>query len=384
MNQLSLDTTQIELPPPVFDEEKRGNIIRKKRFRLRDVAGQILKDWRVHACGKKPIGNDVAIVVGVDRGAYTAGVETCGSVWACPVCAGKVAERRRADIEAVMKAHRAAGGDIWMMTLTVPHNEFQAAGMLRKVVSKAWTKMVSGNPWKRKRAQFGLDFIKALEATRGASGWHPHMHIALLTDSLTTAEKIHLKAWLFHRWSVIVRRLGLLAPSRRAFDFQKAENVNAVGDYIGKWGADCELAKATTKISKKGGRSPWQLLADAGEGDTKALFLFREYAHAFKGARHLTWSRGLRERYLEEPELSDVELAMQDSPYAGDTAIGLLRRDLWFRILKNKLVPDLLDVAEEEGWSGVLRFLRGNHLALPENCFGGDPNAIENRISNPM
>jgi len=210
-------------------------------------------------------------------------------------------------------------------------------------------------------------WVRALEVTHGVNGWHPHLHVALLTKALTDAERVHLRAWLFWRWRSTVERAGLGTVSRRAFLVERAEKAIQAGEYVAKWGADSEIAKAVCKVARGASRSPWQLLKDAEAGDGRAAFLFREYAGAFKGARHLTWSKGLRERYIAEPELSDEDIARADAPHWGDAVIGELRRSIYQRVAHAGALADVLQAAEADGWPGVLRCLRGKGLALPEN-----------------
>ena len=61
------------------------------------------------------------------------GLQTCGSVWVCPVCGAKVVERRRGEIQQAMAMHRACGGEVHLLTLTVPHTRFDALeGLLER------------------------------------------------------------------------------------------------------------------------------------------------------------------------------------------------------------------------------------------------------------
>lgn len=57
--------------------------------------------------------------------AFFQGVETCGSVWHCPVCAPKIAEKRRVEVGQAIERHFADGGMAIMVTLTIPHHVYQ-------------------------------------------------------------------------------------------------------------------------------------------------------------------------------------------------------------------------------------------------------------------
>ncbi len=305
-----------------------------------------------------------------DNGGYVAGVETCGSVWVCPVCAAKISEGRRKDVAECLDAHVMTAGNVFMGLFTIPHHYEESCAALRDTVSGAWSKFIAGKAWKDARRRFGITgYIRALEVTHGKNGWHPHIHTLFLTRHLASFEVELLRIWLAERWATIVKRIsGKTVNVNAGFGFQKACSISAAGDYVAKWGVDSEIAKAGQKVSRKGGRSPWQLLADAQDGDHAARMAFREYGLAMKGARHLTWSNGLRALYLETPEKDDFELAKMDAPFKGDEVVGVLRRHHWFKVYSMGLVPDVISAAEQSGWSGVLQLLRAHKLALPEGA----------------
>lgn len=367
---------QVKLPP-LPDEtpepaEKRREL-RSLRYALRDMAGRILagsESARVGKCGHKLVGPQAVVCVG-KGGGYVAGVETCGSVWACPVCQAKICEGRRKDVAECLTRHVEDGGDVFMSLFTIPHRYSETCADLKDVVRAAWKKMIAGAPWARARARYGIvGYIRALEVTHGGNGWHPHLHCLLLTRELSEVEEAELRIWLGSRWASIIERMtGKRVNLREGFGFQRACSISQAGDYVAKWGADSEIAKANAKISKKGGRSPLQLLSDARDGDHRARMLFREYAISFKGTRHLTWSRGLRDLYVMEPELTDEELARQDAPHNGDKQVIAFRRFIWFKMVVAGVVPEILSAAEEAGKAGVLTLLRAKGLALPEAAF---------------
>jgi hypothetical protein len=338
---------------------------------LRDQAGRIMQTERVASCGHKLVGPQATICVG-RQGGYVAGVETCGSVWMCPVCAAKIAEGRRDEVARCLDAHVGGGGNVYMALFTIPHKAAESVGELRGDVTKAWSKFIAGNPWKRARERYGIvGYIRALEITHGGNGWHPHLHTLFLTRKLTDDEAAGLRVWIGERWaSVIERMTGKEVNLAVGFGFKEACSASAAGDYVAKWGVDSEIAKAGRKVSRKGGRSPWQLLADARDGDVRARWLFKDYAAAMKGARHLTWSVGLRDLYLDEPELSDEELARMDEPNNGDAQIIVFRKMVWWRLVRAAVVADVLTAAEEGGRAGVLAFLRERNLILPAGLLG--------------
>lgn len=368
---------QVEFHPPTSGAEPEAPLLDPKKFRfaLQSMAGRILGDRypRIGRCCRHLVGSQAAIVIG-DNGAYMGGVETCGSVWSCPVCAGKIAEGRRQEVERCLDAHDQTGGDVFMAAFTMPHQYADSCSELRAMVSGTWKKLIAGKAWVNAKQRWGvIGLIRALEVTHGKNGWHPHLHVLFLTSHLSDDQQAEFHFWLRDRWIALLEKntdqvrddKTRAAMFTRAVDFRKADNTKTAGGYVAKWGVDSELTKANVKFSKKGGRSPWQLIADAMNGDHHARMLFREYALGFKGARQLTWSKGLRDVYNIEPELSDYELAKRDAFQNGDAVIGVLRRGLWVRVVTRNLLADVLTAAEIAGWSGVLKLLRDNALALP-------------------
>lgn len=310
----------------------------------------------------------VAGIVAGDHGAYVAGVETCGSVWSCTVCAGKIAEGRRKEVNLILSAHDRLGGHVFMCAFTIPHLYSESCHALRRIVAGTWQKMMAGKAWKKAQVRFGVvGFIRALEVTHGKNGWHPHLHVLMFTKSLTPYQQFALRLWLRDRWiSILKRTTNKNASTRFAMDFRQAEGLRNAGDYVCKWGVDSEITKANVKFSKKGGRSPWQILSDAHDGDHASRMQFREYAYSFKGARQLTSSHGLKSFYNVRAEISDYDLAKSGVPHFGDVVIGTIRRGLWIKLSTKKLIPDLLSSAEADGWDGVLSFLQVQNLVAKE------------------
>ena len=103
--------------------------------------------------------------------AHYKGLQTCGSVWHCPVCAAKISERRRAELMAAIATWKAQGGSVLFLTLTNSHDrKDRLADLLegqRKALKRFWNDRASRQLWE------GLGVagsIKATEVTHGASG----------------------------------------------------------------------------------------------------------------------------------------------------------------------------------------------------------------------
>jgi integrase len=65
------------------------------------------------------------------RTAGYSGLASCGSVWACPQCAAKIATRRADELSKVMRAVDEAGGSAFLLTLTMRHERGDRLGLTR-------------------------------------------------------------------------------------------------------------------------------------------------------------------------------------------------------------------------------------------------------------
>lgn len=348
-------------PPPSETETQTLN--KHRRHRMRRTAGRILKQERVAKCGRAAIGQAVTVHA-ADTGHHFGSVETCGSVWTCPVCAAKITEHRRVEIDAVLQAHHAAGGVAYMMTLTIPHVRLDSCSSLLETVRNVWRWVKTGAPWQRAKAKAGyMGDVRALEVTHGQNGWHPHLHILVFLAPGTTDEAAEeLGFWFFKRWSRGVEKRGHPPCSPDAFTFREVDEAEGAAAYLGKWGAAMELTKAHTKRSKSGGRTPWQLLDDCRRGNRRDVALFSQYARAFKGARQLTWAGNIRDRYCEEPELSDQEAATP--PALPETQNATIHRPLFKEINRKNLQSHVLVAADQGGISAVADLLKERGIAV--------------------
>lgn len=355
--------TQTELPP----QADLRDTARQERHSLRRLAGEILDNPRLQACGTKPTGPAVEIWR-EGGGAHFRGLETCGGIWTCPVCSHKISNRRATEVQELADAHERAGGAVYMATFTLRHHKFNRCRMLRDTVAVAWQRMQAGAPWARLKNRYGVQHtVRALEVTHGRNGWHPHIHVLLLTSGeLDSTETEMMRLDLYERWANKIKALGG-STEGGAFDLRRASSGAEAAAYVAKWGAGHEIAKGAQKDAA--GRSVWNLLK-ASEHSDDAARLFREFAKAFFRARHLTYSKGSREAYGLRYAATDDELALEGE-CQGETIdketgevltaesgrVAVIDFGTWRRVCFKGLTGVLLDAAAEGGSEGVTRFL---------------------------
>ena len=233
-----------------------------------------------------------------------AGLVTCGSVWACPVCAGRVQLQRAAELTLLVERARADALGTCMVTLTVRHGLGHELRSTRAGVLRAWKHVLQSRAWKRIRERYQVaGYVRAVEVTHGRAGWHPHIHVLLLSGRPADMER-NLHAELSGLWrAAVVLKLGREHEPDDAHGCHVAPAYAA--DYIAKMGL--EIAYSVAKV-RGPSRSPFELLADASRGDAQSRVLWCDYVSATKGARQLEWSRGLRARF-GLAEVTDEELA---------------------------------------------------------------------------
>lgn len=297
--------------------------------------------------------------------AFYGGLITCGSVWACPVCSAKIQERRRVELAHMIDWAWGQHLQPMLVTLTAPHRRDQSLSDLRAMQAKALRYLRAGKGGIAMRQTLGYrGLVRGLELTYGSNGWHLHTHEMWLVDLHQDADEA--REIILKRWRAACAKAGLLdlsdAAQVAAFD-EHAVDVKgrcSASDYLAKmddsrhWGADRELAKASSKKGKKSGRHPFGLLADAADGCVRSGRLFVEYAAVMKGAAQLYWSRGLK-ALVGVDEISDEAIAER----ADDEAIllGRLLPAQWEVVLRAGARAQLLDAAELGGWEAVLALL---------------------------
>jgi len=304
------------------------------------------------------------------------GTQTCGSVWGCPVCAAKIAERRCQEVAAAIAAHRAAGGAVLAVALTFRHERGDALADILGRFLAAMRAMQSGAPWVRFRERWRVvGVVRSTECMWGAAnGYHPHSHLLFFLEPLraldeATGELVPVPDWspdpagfradLYGRWEAVAGKHGFTMEEERGVVVQTTEGFDAavVAEYVAKhgheperrrWSAAHEVTKGHVKRGKAGRLTPWDFLRQFVAAETPALRApwagrWREYLAAFAGVAQLRWSPGLRRRLGLGAERSDAEVAAEQAE--DGVLLALLYLDQWRRVWQAGKIPELLDAA---------------------------------------
>ncbi|HVW49901.1 MAG TPA: protein rep [Trinickia sp.] len=269
--------------------------------------------------------------------AYFGNLTTCGMVWTCPVCASKISEHRRQELTELIEKHNLNKGFVYMLTLTLPHYKKDNLKDLMDRVKKAMKYLTSHYDYRKILKSIGqVGSVRALEVTWSyKNGWHPHFHILQLTDmELFKDNFTEVKEKIWSIWVKACVEAGLNPPSlKHGVDFQGGQQA---GDYVSKWGVECELTKWHLK-SGKNSFSPFQLLdvylTTEDENERKLAYnLFREYQKAFKGFRQLYWSKDLKKKYGLNDLTDDEVMELSEK----SEFVGYISKQDWKVVLKSK------------------------------------------------
>jgi len=346
-------------PAERFAEKRAQN--RLIRWQRQSMAARIMYDQRVAKCYRVRVKPFVEVLHSQKiHKAHFGGLVTCGSVWMCPICAAKITERRRQELESV----NAAELSCFMVTLTLQHTRDDGLKTVQSHLAEAWRKMKSGRWYPKFQGEFLIvGSVAGTEVTYGLeAGWHPHKHVLVwsrLPHNEIKPDVIREK--ISARFEYILVKMGRYASPIHGVDVRKGDNL--IADYVAKFGREpkesgwslaAEITKAPVKIGLQFGDhyTPFQLLDLYLSGDWQAGKLFREYAITMKGTKQLVWSRYTREMLGLDQELSDEEIAAKQEQDA--VILALLKPEHWRVILQKGKRSVLLEVAD----TGNVEYLR--------------------------
>lgn len=327
------------------------------KYALRDMAQDILKTgFSVARCQHKiRFGLEAVELYKSKSSAWFSGTVPCNSIWTCPVCAAKISQERTQEVaQAIDTAHR-RGHCAAMVTLTFSHEKSDFLALILPGFRKAMRAVKSGRAAVELREKFGvMGEVRALEVTHGENGWHPHGHsVVFFERPLSEKDFSDYQTELFFLWRKACASAGLGLPnSKNGVDVRPAQTG---AEYIAKWGLAKELCRLHIKKSKHG-KTPWQLLAAAIDGDHDARCLFRVFAECFKGARQLFWSKGLRAKLDLGPVLTDQ--AALDLPDTDKVMVKSIDRLTWGCVVRAKAFT-AVSAAVFEGVDQVEAILAG-------------------------
>lgn len=342
----------------ILDKQKideKIRVARAERYACQSAARIALSDERVATCLRHRLSTNVAVMQHKStKKSFYDGLMVCGSVWACPVCAAKISEKRKLELKQAFQAQKDRGDYIALLTLTFSHTKRDKLKDLLERFSKATQKLFSGKAYNNIRADMGLlGRIRVFEVTYGANGFHPHVHIALFYTNFVDLEIIKMR--MYDLWFKACLKFGLKVNKKHGLDLQSAEDADEYLAKHGSWSLEQEMSKAHIKVAKKDSMTPFDFLRNyLVTDDADFLKLFKEYYFAFKGRRQLSWSPGLKDRF-EIQDKTDEDLAKEKTEDAD--LLGLISAEDWKHILKEDKRAELLNKVEKYGFETAMSLI---------------------------
>lgn len=277
------------------------------------------------------------------------GLQTCGSIWACPVCAAREAVKKG---EEVLKALELAKRENWqpvMVALTARHNVAMRLEGFKNQFKAAWNMFSSHRRWKMFKKIYGVQHeIVNRELTYGDNGWHYHMHLLLFLDFglMDAAAAANLQEMLEALWMSCLEAKGLDGIPSIAAKVSSHGNVGQ--NYLTKIGltiseSNGKLEYEMTSSETKSGKSIWDILRHAYYGDEKSAALYIEFVEAMQDTNFLTFSHGLKAL------IEDIELPVQEAKTNAETKEDWAEiSPYWWNIVRRSYaMGKLLELAAE-------------------------------------
>jgi hypothetical protein len=321
-----------------------SQMARAERFALKSVVNKFMPKSRTAKCMRWRVPHqELQLLKSAEfNKAFYSGLQVCASVWGCPVCSGKITERRRIELVGAVATAKAMGWQVFLLTLTVPHGLGDELGAMLDKMMVAWRKTTNDRVGRSIRAAIGLEgTVRALEVTDGANGFHPHFHVLLFISSNVTTDTVQ-QAYT-GLWINACVKAGLPPPSPK--HGIRVDDGSYAAAYASKWGLESEMTKGHAKKGKHDSMTPWDMLrCYLSTKCERSRKRFMVYIEAFTGRRQLYWSNGLKAK-LGVGEVSDEELVHEQKEDA--SLLAELTDDQWRAILHTKSEAALLQVAED-------------------------------------
>lgn len=149
------------------------------RWKQRNAMRRVLRGTRAASCGRILRGSDnVRLWWDSEMGARYSNLQTCGSVWVCPVCNHKIQVTRCDEVKSMLEHCKEHGWTVVFGTHTVRHDRKQSLRQVEDMASTVWRKVSQHRRVRDMKARVHLlGYVRASESTWSiVHGWHWHYH----------------------------------------------------------------------------------------------------------------------------------------------------------------------------------------------------------------
>ncbi len=310
-------------------------------------------------------------------------LQTCKSVWVCPVCSSKISNQRQKNLEKSLNSwsNRCSCHQSALVTFTFPHNRNQSLSVVRNMFMSARRRMKNQKKLKKNISfesyqeiieNYGIvGEVASIEINFSqANGWHVHCHVIyFLAWKLRKSEK--LRVALVEAWKRALVAEKCIIDNDYAF-FQHSVDVERVRDEqvasyyiakIGTWSISKEVTQNMHKQGLQGSLTSWDFLRNIFSGVNVKYYkkLFVEFAKEFKGKRQIFFSKGMA-KFLNYDDSDDD---FEDFPAE---FLGSLDQITWRKICKLKKRGEFLELCEHEGFQKAYDFYVFNKAKDKDTC----------------
>src|SRR5947209_5664266 len=291
------------------------------RYKLRSSLRRITSLKGLRTCGA-PLDNAVTIR-SIGNTYYYTDIASCGSAWACPVCASKIRAHRANEVSRAVVAALAKGWSVLFVTRTLPHSTEDKLAMTLGLLAEGRRYVFNQTVVKAARQAAGfVGEISAKEITYGRQGYHPHSHDFEFFDRDMSLESFATLSRLYYDYldrfysqngfSGLSRERGVVvehvqfgedALARYLTKMQSGTDIRLIAAH--------ELARSDLKHGRTGSLMPFEIAqAFFDTGDTELLDLWREYEQSTFRRSAVRFKRGLRAQLLPgEADETDPQVA---------------------------------------------------------------------------
>lgn len=273
------------------------------------------------------------VAVDADAGGLrVAGVQACRSALGCPRCAIRMGTVRRQLATDVAERWAAMGGTFWSGIVTISHTQDHDPSTLLDVVQACWRAMWEGSRTTLAERAGVVGSFRAIDATYGANGYHPHLHFVLFVRPGASWDDV--RQW----WSIAsdARRAAAQALGHDSAPewnrLQRCRSAGAAASYA---------AKAVADASQHGAkdRCIFALLDNASTHEA-----WQKWEAATTGRRSFAWIGRKRIEALIGP-FADPSNDAQVSEIADQFDNGVQGNEVhpatWHALVKHRMIPAL-------------------------------------------
>jgi hypothetical protein len=334
---------------PLFKSvySKRSEIARTlsrvKKQKVNQKTGELIEVDRYRTCTcSNALGQQVTLnhtSNGTVHGHKFKGLETCSSVWLCPVCSKKIGSYRASEVTRALDELVAMDYKPFLITSTVRHSRDHALEDTLDAVVKGVGYVMTHRRFKT--AFKDTLYIRALEVTYSdANGFHPHVHILMFIkkDQCNSGTEQKLKDIYFDLVQDYFTKNDLDASYERGVDVKESFTS---AEYLAKFGHESDWrAGQELTLNMYKPNHPFSIATTHPDK-------FLEYAEVTLGRAQLIVSKNLRKVLPWILRKTDEEVVKEEAEDFVQTVVVTFKRKDWRTLQQLEVLDHILKLAQE-------------------------------------